>query len=103
MTQQRIFVFYTGEYEQRMIHSVHSAREEAVSVWERLQREYPSSDRGDPDIDEHVLDEDLCARCGYDEQLHIKNPDTWKHQFISSQQVKSPALHDPLDPEDVPR
>lgn len=76
----KLFVLFTGEYEQRSIHSVHSSKADAISTDARVRREWNHS-TGEADIEECELDPALCEVCGYDESLHIEHPDTWKHDF----------------------
>lgn len=82
----KVFVLFTGDYEQRGIHSMHSTREAAVTTDGKVRRTW-STAQEEPDIEEHELDENLCVECGYDEDMHIKHPDTWKHQFVSGLSV----------------
>lgn len=80
----KLFILHTGEYEQRGIHSVHSTRENAVAVWERVTKDWHSSYKDDQaDIEEHELDPSLCLKCGYDEGLHKKITGPTKHDFVS--------------------
>lgn len=76
----KLFVLFTGEYEARTIHSIHSSKEEAMAVDERVRRDWHDKD-GPADIDEHDLDPAMCNICGYEQHWHITHPDTWKHAF----------------------
>jgi hypothetical protein len=81
----KIFVLFFGEYEQRGIHSVHTSREIAEGVCRRVQRDWRPQDKSDPDIEEHELDPDLCAECGYEADLHTDHPRTrGEHSFLSA-------------------
>lgn len=78
----KVFVLHTGDYEQRMIHSVHSTLEAAQAVDARVRRDWKDAATA-PDIEEHELDPALCLTCGYDEALHVKSPDTFTHPFLT--------------------
>jgi len=79
----KVFVLFTGDHEQRGIHSLHSSREEAVIVDSRVRKGW-STEADEPDIEEREIDPRLCQVCGYSEELHIKHPDTWTHPFAFS-------------------
>lgn len=76
----KVYLLFTGDYEQRGVHSVHSTEAEAKAVDARVRRDWQGKD-SEPDIEEHELDARLCLMCGYEEHWHIEKPDTWKHPF----------------------
>lgn len=75
----KVFALYTGEYEARLVHSLHTRRADAEAVDALVRRDW--HDRDAPaDIEEYEIDPVLCAVCGYDEDLHI-NTEAFPHPF----------------------
>ena len=76
----KVYLLFTGEYEQRIVHSVHSTESGAKAVDSRVRRDWPDKN-DEADIDCHELDPSLCLVCGYDEEPHTRHPASFKHAF----------------------